>query len=231
VKLRRAVEITYMTLNPSEQARMYSSVFRNDAIGTGHAQSMLDSPQAWSEYANSGTQWMQIDIGQARQVAGVIIQPRSYITDHLLFTPAGQSQTGGSYQYVTNIGVSYSLNNIAFNDAKKCALANTDCVRFYPTVQTCSNWYGNNPWTCQNPPKENIMFLTPVVARYIKIFVYDYNNHLSTRGGVLIVDDEYNCMLCPQNTVTNNTGSLACDVCAVGKTTDCHTGQVECICD
>jgi hypothetical protein len=31
--------------------------------------------------------------------------------------------------------------------------------------------------------------------------------------------------------VTNYTGSLACEACAAGKTTDSRTGQVECVCD
>jgi hypothetical protein len=41
----------------------------------------------------------------------------------------------------------------------------------------------------------------------------------------------YKCSMCPLNTVTNTTGSLACEACAVGKTTDGRTGQVECVCD
>jgi hypothetical protein len=43
--------------------------------------------------------------------------------------------------------------------------------------------------------------------------------------------DEYKCLLCPQNMATNNTGSLVCVACAAGKTTDGHTGEVECVCD
>jgi hypothetical protein len=34
-------------VNPDELKRSYSSVASNDAIGTGHAQSMLNSPLAW----------------------------------------------------------------------------------------------------------------------------------------------------------------------------------------
>jgi hypothetical protein len=39
------------------------------------------------------------------------------------------------------------------------------------------------------------------------------------------------CSACPQHTVTNYTGSLACEACAAGKTTDGRTGQVQCVCD
>jgi hypothetical protein len=43
--------------------------------------------------------------------------------------------------------------------------------------------------------------------------------------------DEYKCLLCPQNTAINNTGSVACGACAAGRTTDGRTGQVQCVCD
>jgi hypothetical protein len=35
-------------LNPTEANRSYSSVYLNDAVGTGNARSTLDSAQAWS---------------------------------------------------------------------------------------------------------------------------------------------------------------------------------------
>lgn len=44
------------------------------------------------------------------------------------------------------------------------------------------------------------------------------------------IADEFKCLICPQNTATNNTGSLLCEACAAGLTTDGRTGQVECVC-
>jgi hypothetical protein len=41
----------------------------------------------------------------------------------------------------------------------------------------------------------------------------------------------YACDPCRQNTFMPDTGSLACDACPTGKTTDGRTGQVECVCD
>jgi hypothetical protein len=35
-------------LNPGEEDRKYSTVFNNDAKGTIHCRSMLNSSQAWS---------------------------------------------------------------------------------------------------------------------------------------------------------------------------------------
>jgi hypothetical protein len=75
------------------------------------------------------------------------------------------------------------------------------------------------------------MFLSIVEARYIRIIVYDYNNHLSTRAGVFVLDESHLCGKCPLNTFKNNTESLICEECAEGKTTDGRTGQAECVCD
>ena len=49
-------------INPPESSRTYSSIHANNAIGTGHARSMLDSAQAWSSGSNSVDSWMQIDL-------------------------------------------------------------------------------------------------------------------------------------------------------------------------
>ena len=68
---------TTTLLNPLECDRTYSSVRHNAACGTGHAQSMLDSPQAWSADNNNAGQWMRIDAGSALLVYGVRAQARS----------------------------------------------------------------------------------------------------------------------------------------------------------
>jgi hypothetical protein len=48
-------------INPPENKRTYSSVWNQN-----HVQSMLDSPQAWSAGANTGGQWMQIDLSSSQ---------------------------------------------------------------------------------------------------------------------------------------------------------------------
>jgi hypothetical protein len=65
-------------LNPPEASRTYSSVWENNAIGDGHARSMLDSAQAWSSAHNHAGQWMQIDAGYKAVIAGVVIQSRKH---------------------------------------------------------------------------------------------------------------------------------------------------------
>ena len=63
-------------LNPPEASRSYSSVYVNNAIGTGHARSTLGSEQAWSAQHNNHDQWMVIDTGKQTFVFGVIVQGR-----------------------------------------------------------------------------------------------------------------------------------------------------------
>jgi hypothetical protein len=70
-------ETTCTLLNPPECDRTYSSVYGDQACGTGHARSMLGSPQAWSARVNNAGQWMRIDAGSALLVYGVRTQARA----------------------------------------------------------------------------------------------------------------------------------------------------------
>ena len=111
-------ELVIVTTNPPETSRSYSSVHDNHAIGTGFAQSMLDSGQAWSADGRSsshsaGNTWMKIDLGLVMHVHGVVIQAR-------------QDQT----QYVTEVEVQHSLDpNSGFSSLQSQA----NVVRFFPT--------------------------------------------------------------------------------------------------
>ena len=64
--------------NPPESARSYSTVHGGNAIGTGHARSMLDSGQAWSAQHNNHDQWMVIDAGSSTTVRGIIVMGRGH---------------------------------------------------------------------------------------------------------------------------------------------------------
>ena len=94
-----------MTAGVPENKRTYSSVHRNEKPGTGHARSTLDSPQAWSAKKIAAGEWMQIDLGKARSVAGTVVQSRQ-----------GSKQYGGRFvgQYVTGYTVSTSLDGKSF---------------------------------------------------------------------------------------------------------------------
>merc|ERR1719181_799141 len=76
--------------NTPENKRTYSSIWSNDKIGTGHARSMINSPQGWSAQHNKAGQWMQMDLGTVRRVVGTVIQPRAdagqYVTSYTVST-------------------------------------------------------------------------------------------------------------------------------------------------
>ena len=74
--------VIFQSVNPPEGDRTYSSVWRDNAIGTAHARSMLDSPQAWSARTNAAGQWMRIDAGEVVPVSGVRAQGRNGSASH-----------------------------------------------------------------------------------------------------------------------------------------------------
>ena len=127
-------------LNPAEDQRSYSSVFDNDAVGTGHARSMLDSDQAWSAAQNTVGQYMTISIGSAQTVAGVVTQGRK-----------GNSQWVQSFKVQTSLENCSSYSDV---DQGRVFTANVDqnskvraffttpvqasCVRLLP-----QSWYGS----------------------------------------------------------------------------------------
>ena len=87
-------------MNPDEDSRDYSSIYYNNAKGTGHTRSMLDSPQAWSatDGATKG-EWMQIDLGYMMCVHGVVTQSRK-----------------ASDQWVTSYKISFSGDGESFTE-------------------------------------------------------------------------------------------------------------------
>jgi hypothetical protein len=179
-----------LTRNPPEASRTYSSVYLNDAIGTGYAQSMLDSQQAWSAAGTSpGSQWMQIDLGVARRVHGVVIQARHAVN-----------------QYVTEVEVQHSFDpNSGFSSVQSQANGG---VRFF------------SPATYSNKQKSELIFMEPVVARYIKIVVWGWVGHVSARAGVLICEPAATgstvCTNCPAGTYSGAAALTVCTSCEAG---------------
>jgi len=80
-----------------ENRRTYSSIWGNNRIGTGHARSMINSPQAWSAARNNPGQWMQIDIGSVRKVSGVQIQSRVGNSQEVTLSKVIGSKDGRSW--------------------------------------------------------------------------------------------------------------------------------------
>merc|ERR1712054_333275 len=88
--------------NMPEASRTYSSVWSGNAIGTGHARSMLDSQQAWSAQTNRAGEWMQIDLGTVHTVTGVTTQ--------------GRAASQWDNQYITGYTVKTSVDGFIFTD-------------------------------------------------------------------------------------------------------------------
>ena len=86
------------TYNPPEETRSYSSVWKKEALGTGHARSCLDSPQAWSAQHNNDQQWLCLQCaagGEEACVQGLVLQGRrkhnQHVTDVAIhFSPDGK---------------------------------------------------------------------------------------------------------------------------------------------
>ena len=86
-------------LNPPECDRTYSTTYDNDALGTGHGRSMLNSPQAWSAADQKAGEWMKIDARSATAVFGVRSQPSVQY-----------------YEKVTAFTVEYSADDLMWSD-------------------------------------------------------------------------------------------------------------------
>ena len=128
--------------------RSYSSVWNNEAPGTGHARSVIDSEQGWSALNNQAGEWIQLDLGEAKTVVGTVIQPR-----------------GENYQYVTEYTVSTSLDGNSW----------TDVAGSYDGHAT--------------DLKENLFSDgASVRARYVRLIVVSWSDHISLRADVLIAD-------------------------------------------
>jgi len=69
-------------MDTPESSRTYSSIWYNDH---NHRLSKLDSPQAWSAWTVKAGQWIRIDLGAVRTLAGVKLKKRvggsQYLTD------------------------------------------------------------------------------------------------------------------------------------------------------
>ena len=89
-----------------ESQRMYSSVLNDDPVGTRHARSTINSPQAWSARHNDNNQHITIDLLDAKVVLGVLTQGR----------------TNCCNQYVKSFSVQYSTDHQAWENVDNGAI-------------------------------------------------------------------------------------------------------------
>ena len=161
-----AANIQIGPLDLPERDRTYSSIWDNDAPGTGHGRSMLDSPQAWSalprrtestswkdaQKPEFEQEWMQINAGSATTVFGVRVRRRVYYN-----------------QYVTAITVQYSIDGTSWSKVDATSSETMDGAIF---TDTSGNF--------------DARFATAVTAQYIRITVQNWVNHPSMRAGLLV---------------------------------------------
>ena len=67
---------TRILKNPPETSRSASSVYNDDAIGTGYGRGRLDSGRAWSAKNNVIGEWYQINNDRVAIISGISIQNR-----------------------------------------------------------------------------------------------------------------------------------------------------------
>ena len=147
-------------LDPPERDRTYSSIWDNDAPGTGHGRSMLDSPQAWSANNTSKDktpkEWMQIDAGSVTTVFGVRNRRRSNYNQYV---------TAFTVQYSTDLSIN---NNTKWSDVDVSSEFSKGAI----FTDTSGNY--------------DALFATPVTAQYIRITVENWVNHPAMRAGLLV---------------------------------------------
>merc|ERR1719331_3651573 len=119
-----------------EGARVYSSIYANDKPGVGHGRSCLDSPQAWSALNNVVGEWMQLDLGEEKTVAGIAIQPRkdlvTGVQQYVKTYTVSTSHDGTSFTNITGVYNGHQAQTIVDNVFPECVRPRARYVRIYP---------------------------------------------------------------------------------------------------
>merc|ERR1719331_1944312 len=119
-----------------EGARVYSSIYANDKPGVGHGRSCLDSPQAWSALNNVVGEWMQLDLGEEKTVAGIAIQPRKNLVtgvqQYVKTYTVSTSHDGTSFTNITGVYNGHQAQTIVDNVFPEGVRPRARYVRIYP---------------------------------------------------------------------------------------------------
>jgi hypothetical protein len=153
------IQLVENILNPPEEKRSYSSIYGNNNIGTGHARSMLYSPQSWTPQSTIKGEYMTIDLEENKTVIGTITQGRQ-----------------DKKQYVKTYKVSTSIDGINYNFITQTG---TSTIKLYGKT-----FVGN---TDQSTEKLN-EFNTPIQARYIRYYPETWYGSMSMRAGVIVLE-------------------------------------------
>eukprot|EP01001_Neometanema_parovale_P005901 NODE_22_length_4339_cov_431.329934_g20_i0.p1 GENE.NODE_22_length_4339_cov_431.329934_g20_i0~~NODE_22_length_4339_cov_431.329934_g20_i0.p1 ORF type:complete len:1325 (+),score=331.29 NODE_22_length_4339_cov_431.329934_g20_i0:54-4028(+) len=124
-------------VNPPDSARLASSIWDNNPMGTSHGTGMLNSGQGWSSKYNSVGQWYQIDVGLAKPVKGIVMQSRSrawnqYVTAYYVqYSNDGTTWTSYANGAQQNTGITGESNS--YFTWTWTSPVTTRFIRIYPT--------------------------------------------------------------------------------------------------
>jgi hypothetical protein len=135
----------------------YSSIHNNDPVGVNYGTGKLDSEQGWSSIALDLNQWMEIDIGQTMNVAGVVTQGRR-ASNYM-------GISGVAAQWVTAYRVEVSVDGTAWTG-----------------VDNGRVFEGNN----DNDSKVRRLFDQRVLARYVRFRPTAWTGYITMRAAVLL---------------------------------------------
>ena len=86
--------------NTPENSRNYSSVYNNDALGTGYAQSKLDTDEGWRSAIDNVGEWIEIDLGEIKKVNGIKILKKKDSTKYINKFVIHYSSDNEKYSYI-----------------------------------------------------------------------------------------------------------------------------------
>jgi len=169
----------YITENPAGDKRIYSSAYNSqsevelcDGCGGKYAQSMLDSPQAWSASPSANGQWAQLDLESVKAVSAVVMQPRKR-TEHSPTT----------YQRVNSYKVKVSTDGTTWSWVDDEAIFQGNPAN--PATQPADDFWEEGYLTDYSfDDKVDGTFSSPVNARYVQVWPETWQWWMSMRFGV-----------------------------------------------
>jgi hypothetical protein len=163
-------------VNVPESSRSYSSVWAGEAPGTGHAQSKLNSPTAWSAGHDAVGEWMQMDLGETKQVAGVVMQRRHGVDQWVETFTVQYTDTPepGDDDFTS---ISGTFNNVGANayvpprGSSDHVLDQTEGVTEGADISDLADVH---------------IFEVPVTARYIRVLAATWYGWISLRAAPIV---------------------------------------------
>lgn len=161
---RHAPVCTTVELNPPDSARSYSSVYSDpnatNATEQSYAKSAIGSAGSWVAAQNEAGEWLQLDLGAATWVSGLVVQG-----------------SGSADEAVLKFTVKFSPDGLQWKDVD--FQRDLEAPR---TFEVFTEQYNRTD-------KAAVQFNKPVKAKLLRIVVKKWLSHISMRAGVLACED------------------------------------------